>query len=140
MRLERKAKIAGKVHCVPTARVYASFFFLLYPQYMEVPGPEIKSKPQMQSTPQLQPRWIFNPLHWTWDGIRGSKLPQRQCWTLNPLGYQGTLPGISLIISKAEHLFLCLLAICRRFRLFLSQAIDLTVLKETFLELGSARW
>ena len=34
-----------------------------YPGHMEVPGPGIKSEPQLQ--PKLQPwqQWILNPLH-----------------------------------------------------------------------------
>lgn len=37
-------------------------FFQLYPQYMAVPRPGIKSQPQLQPTPQLLKCWILNPL------------------------------------------------------------------------------
>ena len=45
-------------------------FQWLHPQYMEVPGPGIESKPQMQKPGP------FNPLHWTRDGTRASTVAQ----------------------------------------------------------------
>ena len=41
------------------------FFFLILAAtgQMEVPGPGIKSKPQLQPIPQLQHWWTLNPLH-----------------------------------------------------------------------------
>ena len=38
-------------------------FFLFRPRHMEVPGPGIKSEPQLQPMPQLQQHWILNPPH-----------------------------------------------------------------------------
>ena len=43
---------------------FFSFFFLwLHPRHLEVSGPQVESKPHLQSTPQLWQRQILNPLH-----------------------------------------------------------------------------
>ena len=43
-------------------RVEAFFFSWLHPCRMDIPWPEIESKPQLQPTPQLWQCWILNPL------------------------------------------------------------------------------
>ena len=43
------------------------FFFKLHPRHVEVPRPGTRSKPQLQSMPQLQQCQILNPLCWAAD-------------------------------------------------------------------------
>ena len=67
----------------PRLKTLEFFFFWLHPRHMEVPGPRIKSEPQLQLQPEQQmlQHWILNP------GIELSLL-QRQCWILNPLNHR----------------------------------------------------
>ena len=51
-------------HKNPKSQSGHLFIYLLWLhlQHVEVPGPGIKSKPQLQPVPLLQQRWIFTPL------------------------------------------------------------------------------
>ena len=72
------------------------FYFFVAPWDMEVPGPGIRSKLQLQPIPQLRPCWILNPLCQTGDQTCVPVL-QRHCrshWAI-----VGTL-GTAILITQ----------------------------------------
>ena len=66
--------------------LHVIFFFNFSSASMEVPGPGIKSEPQLQLTPQQWQHRILNPL--CGPGIKSAPL-QWQCQVLNPLYHKG---------------------------------------------------
>ena len=62
-----------------------TYLFWPYTQHMEVPGPGIKSEPQLQPVPQLWQCWILNPLSRAEDWTCASAvICCRDHWILNP--------------------------------------------------------
>ena len=85
------------------------FLFLLHPQYMEVPGPGIKSKMQLWPMFQLWQCWILNPLHRSTNSSIQFLIPALLSTDLFRLtGFSHGFPPFQLIWLEEQDVLTCL--------------------------------